>query len=415
MIFRSLVKFKVTITLGASQRHRRVLAIARPATFLDSVVSLTVRSQRLPHRLQVQDLCSPTLFTLVRTLPAMRQLRTIRLSSIFLPETYLRCIISSQHLIHLTILDIRMPKLSKFPPLEPKLRTLILKWMDSWDTVRPLLVHLAASLEYLEFHSCRFEFEPRSLPRLPSFPRLRELRHQRRYDGNGTLLDEVFHVSQVTHLHLYGTLNSSHITTFPKSLQHLSTEDGMLSQRMLGTTPMAQLKSLSIRLSEERGTSHHLETSAFICDHFPGITSLRLNITWSLRNAALVMARSQHNVRAIALSIPPNGVLDSEEGWRLNRVKSLNDYPQNNMLPGVLQSLRVDVVQSRGNLEWSLVQCSQWIDDDIIHPMTGLGGPDLGSIDLSLRIRKSGLEPERRIWKRWVKLLDGDWRIEGAL
>ena len=279
------------------------------------------------------------------------------------------------------------------------------------DAVRPLIAHLAASLEYLEFDSCKFEFMPRSLPRLPPFPRLRELRHRQHHHGNGTLLDEVFHVSQVTHLHLYGTLDSSHITAFPKSLQHLSTEDGMLSQQMLGTTPMAQLTSLKVWLSQKRGTSHHLEISAFVCDHFPGITSLHLTIPWPLRNAALVMARSQRNVRAMELSIFAYG----EVPWQLNPVEALNDYPRNNMLPGVLRSLRLDVVQCSGELEWGVAQCSRWIDDNVVHPATGLGGSDLKSVDLSLIIREIRSERERRTWKRWVKLPGGDWRIEGAL
>ena len=414
MIFRPLVKFKVTITLDSSQRHRKDLAIthiARIRTFLDSVVELKVR-QRTPPLYQVQYLFSPTLFTLVRTLPAMRQLHTVWLSSTILPETFLRCIISSPHLIHLIILNTRLPKISKFPPLDPKLRKLTLEWMDSWDAIRPLIVLLAASLEYLEFYHCRFEFKPRSLPRLPSFPRLRELRHRQNHHGNGPLLDGFFHVSQVTHLHLYGTLDSSRITAFPKSLQHLSTEDRMLSQQKLGTTPMAQLISLSIRLSEKRGTSHHLDTSAFVSGHFPGITSLHLNIPWSLRNAALVMARSQRNVREMELSIFTSG---AEAGWRLNRVEGFNDYHRNNMLPGVLRSLRLGVNQHSGELEWGVAQCSRWIDNDVIHPVIGLGGSDLKSIELSLIIREGESERERRTWKRWVKSPDGVWRIEGAL
>src|SRR5258706_4142150 len=232
------------------------------------------------------------------------------------------------------------------------------------------------------------------------------------------VLDELFHVSQVTHLHISGSLGSTHIpvTAFPKSLQHLSIVDGMLKQRVLGTTPLAQLTSLSIQFSQKWNASYHLELSAFVGDHFPRITSLHLLDThWSFRNTALVMARSQHNVQAIELSISTKYGLDSGGRWSWHQVEILNDHLRNNMLPGVLQSLRLDVVQRYGELEQSLAHCCQWIDDDILHPVTGLGGSDLKSIDVSFVQPEGGSERERRIWKRWAKLPDGDWRTEGAV
>ena len=183
----------------------------------------------------------------------------------------------------------------------------------------------------------------------------------------------------------------------------------MLTQRMLGTTPMALLISLSIRLSWKWRMSYHLALPAFVCDHFPGITSLQLDIPWSLRNVALIMALSQHNVRTMELSILTVGGLGR---WRLNQVEALNYYPRNNMLPGPLQSLTLDVVQRSDELEQGLVQCSRWIDDDVVHPMTGLGGSNLKSIDV---LHESGFAGKQKIWRRWVKLPDGDWRIEGTL
>ena len=413
-IFRPLVKFKVTIMCGSSRNHRKALAITRIATFLDSVVTLCV-GERAPHLFQVQFIFYPTLFILVKALPAMRQLHTMQLSAISLAEKNLYGILSSSHLTHLILFAIQMPKIRRFPPPNPNLRKLTLMSMFSWGAVRPLIIYLAASLEFLEFHSCGFEIGPRSWPPLPSFPSLRELRyHQNRY-GNETVLDELFRVSQITHMHLSGTLNSSPIAALPKSLQHLSTEDQMLTQRVLGTTPMAQLISLSTWHSE-RWEMINLESSAFVCDHFPRITSLYLDIPWSLRNVALVMARSQHNVRAMELVIAAEGDLGSEGRWPQNQVETLNDYPRNEMLPGVLQSLRMDLVQYHGKLEWSLAQCTRWIDDDVVHPVTGLGGSDLKSIDVSFVLHHgSGFERERRIWRRWAKLPDGNWRIEGAL
>ena len=400
------------IMLDSSRNHRKALAITRISTFLDSVVELKI-GERARYLFQVQYLFSPALFALVRALPAMGQLHTVELSVLFLAETYLYRILSSSHLTHLMLRAVQMPKITRVPPSNPKLRKLTLEAV-SWDAVQSLIVHLAASLEYLELNLHGFPFGPQSGPQLPPLPSLRELRHHHNH-GNEAVLDEVLHVSQVTHLHLFGPLDSSRIAAFPESLHHLSTQDGMLTQGMLGTAPIAQLISLSIRWSQEWEMNYHLTLSAFVCDHFPGITSLHLNIRWSLRNVALVIARSQHNVRAMELAIVTRQGLDSEGRWRRTQVAILNDYLRNNMFPGVLQSLRLDVVQISGELERSLAPCSRWIDDDIVHPVKGLGGSDLKSIDVSFVLQESVLGRERRIWKRWSKSPDGDWQIEGAL
>ena len=169
MVFRPLVKFKVIIMLDASRSHRKALAITRITTFLDSVVELKI-GERARYLFQVQYLFSPALFTLTKALPAMWQLHTLQLSILFLPETYLYCILSSPHLTHLILCAIQMPKISRFPPPKPNLRKLSLKSMDLWDAVRPLIVHLAESLEYLEFSLCGSGFGPRNWPQLPSFP-----------------------------------------------------------------------------------------------------------------------------------------------------------------------------------------------------------------------------------------------------
>ena len=151
MIFRPLVKFKVTIMLNDSRSHRKALAIARTATFLDSVEELNI-GERARYLFQIQYIFSPTLFTLFRALPAMRQLHTIQLSAIFLAEPYLCCILSSSKLTHLVLYDMQLPKISRLPPPDPNLRKLTLASV-SWDAVLPLIVHLAASLEYIEFCS----------------------------------------------------------------------------------------------------------------------------------------------------------------------------------------------------------------------------------------------------------------------
>ena len=55
------------------------------------------------------------------------------------------------------------------------------------------------------------------------------------------------------------------------------------------------------------------------------------------------------------------------------------------------------------------------IDDDVVYPVTDLGGSDLKSIDVSFVLHERGLGRGRRIWKRWAKFPNGDWRMEGAL
>ena len=410
MVFRPLVKFSVTIILDDFRSHRKALAITRIATILDSVVELKI-GERVRHLFQVQYLFSPALFTLVKALPAMQQLHTLQLSSIFLTETNLHCILSSPHLTHLILCALQIPKMSRFPPPNTNLRKLTLKYMAPWDAIQPLIVHLAASLEYLNFFLCGFGFGSGNWPQLPSFPSLRELHlHQRNSDM--ALLDELLHISQVAHLHLYGTLTSSHIAvvTFPKSLQHLSTTNTVLTQRVLGTTPLTQLISLSIECYQDWEMSYYLEISAFICDHFPRISLLHLHIRWPFRNAALTVARSQHNVRVMELTILPIHSLDLEERWPWNHVEFLDDHLRNNILSGALQSLRLNVFQGDGGIEWSLAQCSRWIDYDILHPITGLGSSDLKSIDVSFIQHEGGSEQEPRIWKRWAKLPDGNWR-----
>lgn len=416
------MKYKVTIMLGASHSHalREALAITSTSTILDSVVELNIGERALcRHRYKIRYLFSPTLYTLAKAIPTMSRLHILHLSVIFLARTYLYYILSSPYLTHLILDAIQMPRISKFsPPPLPKLRKLTLKGMamNSWEAVEPLITHLATSLEYLEISGCRFWLLRQV--QLPSFPCLRELRHQnhlRLFDNEIVLNGLLQTVSQITHLHLSGNLDYSRITAFPKSLQHLSVEEWMLPERIFETDPLPRLVSLSIRCYQTWRSNYHLELSSFIRDQFPGITSLHLDIPWSLRNPALVMARSQHNVRTLKLSVFTKYNLLSEVRelrWRNQTVEISTDYLRNAKLPATLRGLRLDVFQSFFKLEWSVALCSRWIDDIILPPVTGLGGSDLERIDVSFIQPETRLGREQVIRKRWIKSPNEEWQIE---
>ena len=50
--------------------------------------------------------------------------------------------------------------------------------------------------------------------------------------------------------------------------------------------------------------------------------------------------------------------------------------------PAALQSLILEVVQTESELERSITTYTQWIADDVLLPVTGLGGPDLKNVDV---------------------------------
>src|SRR5258708_12676236 len=127
------------------------------------------------------------------------------------------------------------------------------------------------------------------------------------------VLNALSHVSQLTHLQLFGYAELLRIDGSLKSLQHLSVEDSMLTEGVFGTNPFPRLTSLNIRCHQPWGLHYHLTISSFLHNYFPGITSLHLAIPWSLRNFALVLARSQPCVQALRLSIVTGYGLDWEE------------------------------------------------------------------------------------------------------
>ena len=365
-------------------------------------------------------LFSPVLFTLVNAIPAMRQLHTIRLSVISLPRTYLYGILSSPYLTHLILDAIQLPKISKPPLSPPKLRKLTIKAMYSWGAIEPLISQLATSLEYLELQACQFRAPGRF--QLPPFPHLRELRYDQNYFGlygNMTVLNALLHVSQVSHLRLFGYIALLRIDASLKSLQHLSVDNEMLSEGVFRANQFPRLMSLSIRFSPSeryQPWQSHLTLSSFLHNHFPGITSLRLDIPWSLRNFAVVLARAQHSVQALELSIVTGHGLDWEEGkLRTYEVEIPTDYFGTGVLPAVLRSIRLDVVQTFHQLEDSVSVCTRWIDDNILPSVAGLGGPDLKCIDVSFVQPEDGTERERVISKRWIKSPDEDWQLEKCL
>jgi hypothetical protein len=347
----------------------------------------------------------------------MRQLHTIHLDHIILSRMYLRTILSSPYLIHLILDTVQMPKISKFPPT--KLRKLTLMMKSSWEAVQPLISQLATSLEYLELREC--EFLSRSQLQLPPFPCLQELRNHQRYFRrtfyDTSQLNELLRLgSQVTHLHVTGHFDYEPVTACRESLQHLSTIDWMLTERIFGMDPFPRLTHLSLRLfpfSDMR--NRQTIRASFIRDHFPRITSFHLHMPWLLRNCAMGLARSQHNVHTVKLVIDTKygiGYTGSGEIHSFYPVEVSNDLLHQARLPSALRTLMLEVIHARNDLERCAAECTRWLYDDIIPSVPGLGGPDLKSIDiLVIQPKSESVERERVLSRRLVKVSNDDWQM----
>ncbi len=401
---------------------RKALMVTRTSTILDSVVEVnigrTVNTYKdLRNSYKVPSLLTPTLFTLVNAIPHMRQLHTIHVNNIILSKMYLHTILSSPHLIHLILGAVQMPKISTFPPA--KIRKLTLKAMSSWETVQPLISQLATSLEYLSLQGC--EFRPLSQLQLPSFPCLQELHHyqvynRRTFPDDGQLNELLRLGSQLTHLFVTGHTYYDPVTACQNSLQHLSINDRMLSEHIFGTVPFPRLIHLCLRISRfSDAMKNPLQRSLFIRDHFPRITSLHLHIPWFFRKCAVAMARSQHNVQTLTLAIEAKGGIEYEENVKMlpfYQVEIPNDELHQTMSPTALQTFKLEVTQDHCGLERSAARCTQWVYDDIIPPVMGLGGLGLTSIDMSVSKPKIGsIVREPVLSRRWVKVADGSWLI----
>ena len=398
---------------------QKALVVTRTSTILDSVVEVNMGDSTdsywdTPRSYKVPYLLTPALYILVNAIPAMQHLHTIRLSSIFLSRMYLYTILSSPHLIHLILETVQLPKMSTFPPT--KLRKLTLAMMRcSWGSIQPLIAELSTLLESLELHWC--EFLPPSQLQLPSFPCLREIRHHQYYTRSmfpdRDQLNEILRLgSQVTHLHVTGNSNEP-VTACRKSLQYLSTSVWMLSDHNFGSEPFPRLMHLSLRVFQSADTADHLLIpSSFIRNHFPAITSLHLSIPWAFRNCAMAMARSQHNVQALKLIVVGIDYAESGEMDCCFPVDVPNNPLHQAKLPATLQSLTLEAVQFRGELERGATRCSRWVFDNVIPPVTGLGGTGLKSIGLLLSQPKSGsVERERVLSRQWVRAPNDGWQI----
>ena len=422
MMFRPLIEFKVTIMRDDFPKYalRKALIVTRTSTILDSVAQVNIgrRTQSYGDSCKFPYLLTPALYMLVNAIPAMQQLHTIRLSSIFISRMYLYTILSSPYLIHLILDSVQLPKISIFP--HPTLRKLTLRAMRCpWESVQPLIAQLAASLEYLELDWCKF-LPPYQL-QLPSFPCLQELRH-RQYHIQSMFpeknqLNELLRLgSQVTHLHVTGHVRNEPVTACRKSLQYLSTSVWMLSDHIFGTEPFPRLVQLDLRvfLSAEK-MKYILAPSPFIHDHFPAITSFHLSIPWEFRNRAIMMARSQPNVQTLKLvTIIWERIYDKDSGATdcLFLVEVLNDQLHHAKLPAALQTLTLEAVQHCGELERGATRCIKWVLDDVIHSVTGLGGTSLKSVSLLVSQPKSrSVERERVLSRQWVRAPNDVWQV----
>jgi len=401
--------------------HRKALVVTGTSAILDSVVEVNIGKstdalQDYLGSYEVLSLLIPTLNTLIGALPAMPQLHTIQLSNIILSRTYLHTILSAPHPVHLTLQTVKLPQMSTFPPT--RLRKLTLTRMSSWETVEPLIAHLAASLEYLGLQMCRF-LPPIQL-QLPPFPYLHELSHHQErirntFPDKGQLNELLRLGPQVTRLHVTGHTRNESVIACHESLQYLYTSIWMLSEDIFGTEPFPRLIHLSLIFSEYADTRNHpLTPSSFIRGHFPTVTSLHLSIPWGLRNHAMVMARSQHNVQALKLVMYiQNGKEDEAmASWFPQDVP--NDQHPQTMSPAALQTLKLEVVQFDDELEQSATRCSRWVFDDIVPSVKGLGGAGLKNIGLLVSQPKSkSVAREQLLSRQWVKAPNGDWlRLE---
>jgi hypothetical protein len=420
MIIRPLIGFKVTIMCDYSPKYalRKALVVTRTSVILDSVVEVNIGKSTDAIReylgpFKVPFLLTPAFFTLVNAIPAMRQLHTIQLNNIILSRVNLHTILSSPYSTHLVLNTVQLPKMSTFPPTN--LRKLTLTRLFSWETVQPLIAQLATTLECLELKWC--EFLPPSQLQLPAFPCLQELRHYQ--DGNRSTflgkgqLNELLRLgSQVTHLHVIGHHHNEPVTACQRSLQHLSTSMWMLSEHIFGTEPFPRLMHLSLTFFQYALRANRPPTpSSFIRDHFPTITSLHLNIPWGFRNHVMLMARSHHNVRELKLL---TYILGAAKDEIVASYFPAEVHPHQARLPMALQTLELEVEQYHDELEWSATQCSRWVFDDIVPPVTGLGGTSLKSIRLLVSQPKSRtVEREQLLSRQWVKAPNGDWqRVE---
>ena len=106
------------------------------------------------------------------------------------------------------------------------------------------------------------------------------------------------------------------------------------------------------------------------------------------------------------------GFVDERPCWDLPPESPI-DIPRECTLPAVLQSLILEVVaKSKFALVRGIPSYTQWIDDDVLPPVTGLGGPDLKNVDVLFVQLESKLERERMVRRRWVKSPNGDWLME---
>ena len=402
-----------------SPKHtlRKIKVVTRNSTILNSVVEVNIgesfnTSKDFQWISELPSLLTPALLTLVKAIPEMRQLHTIKLNHIILSRMYLYTILSSPCLIHLILDTVQLPKISTLPP--PKLRKLTLTMMSSWETVQPLISQLATSLEYLELQRCTFL--PLSQLQLPPFPCLQELRHlqftQSTFPKESQLNEFLRLGPQVTHLHVTGHVHES-VSACQRSLRYLTTNAWTLSERTFGTEPFPWLMHLSLSLSGYFDELSRLLTlSSFIRDHFPRTTSLHLNIPWVFRNDAILMARSQHNVHTLKLIIDVEHGIEYEERRETRSCVPLeitNDQLHPAILSVALQTFELEVHQFFGGPERrTATLCSRWVSNDVVPFLTDLGGTGLKSIGISISV-----EMEPVLWRQWVKVPNDGWQILG--
>ena len=126
----------------------------------------------------------------------------------------------------------------------------------------------------------------------------------------------------------------------------------------------------------------------------------------------MAMARSQHHVQALKLVVVGMHYEESGEMDCCFPIEVLDDQLHQAKLPAALQALMLEAVQHCGELERGATRFIQWVFDNVVPPVAGLGGPGLKSIGLLVSQPKSrSVERERVLSRQWFRAPNDDWQV----
>ena len=126
----------------------------------------------------------------------------------------------------------------------------------------------------------------------------------------------------------------------------------------------------------------------------------------------MAMARSQHNVQTLKLVVL---WMDYEKSGEMDccfPIEVLDDQLHQAKLPAALQALTLETVQYYGELERGASLCIQWVFNNVIPPVAGLGGTALKSISMVVsQLKSRSVEREQVLSRQWVRAPNDDWQV----